>query len=155
MHRRVCRILELRRNEGVRDLLLQLLRTRNRPLHALRPLCQDDLGTVRLKQVATFHAHRLRHRENRTIAACRGDRGDTAARISTCRFDQRRARCDLPLALRLLDHRNCNAILHRARRIEIFQFHHNIRRKIVRLGKGLRRQQRGPSNEFRNRLIDI
>ena len=90
---------------------MQLLGACDRALHPLRAVRQDDLRPIGLEEVAALHAHRLRHRENRAVAARRRHRGDTDARVAARRLDQRRPRRNLAVLFRLLDHRDRNAIL--------------------------------------------
>ena len=155
MRRRVRLVRELRGDEGMRRRLRELLRLRNRALHALAAVREDDLRAVGLEQVAALDAHRLRHREDGAVAAGRRDRGETDARIARRRLDDDAARLELALLLRLLDHRLRDAVLDGSRRVEILQLDEDIRLEAIRLDEIIRPEQRRMTDELRNVVVNL
>ena len=78
----------------------------------------DHLGAERLEQAHFFLRHLVRHREDALVALeRRGDRQSDAG-VAARALDDRAARLEASLALRLLDDRHADAVLDRAAGIE-------------------------------------
>ena len=79
MNLRVCRVVELSRDEAVLNGCCQLICLGDGPLHALGAVCQNNLCTVSFQDVSALHAHGLRHGEDHAVAlgCCDGCQADT------------------------------------------------------------------------------
>ena len=117
----VGRVDELTGDEGVRDLLCQLIGLGNGTLHALGTLAQDQLCAVSLHQLAALHAHGLRHDDDDAVALGRRHSGQTDAGVAGGRLNDDRTRLQLASGFCIVDHLLGDAVFDRTRRVEVFQ----------------------------------
>ena len=118
----VGRIVELHRDPGLRDLLLQLVGARDGTLHPQLAGRQLELCPVRLHEAAALDGERLGHAEDEPVPLDRGDQGEADAGVARGGLDEHRARPDDARLLRVLDHAEGDAILDAAARIDPLLF---------------------------------
>ena len=151
---RIRRIGELARNERIGDLTRELLSFGDSALHALRTVGQNHFGTVGLHKVAALDRHRLRHRDDKTIAPSSSYRGKTDARIARSGLDEHRVVVHLAGLHSLVDHRLRDAVLHRPRRVEQLDFAEDGRLKIVVLLEVRKLYKRSVADKLRYAFMD-
>ena len=83
-----------------------------------RRRADDDLGAVRAQQVDLLLAHLVRHHEHAAVFPARGHDGKPDPCVPGRRLDDRPARLEQVGALRSVEHRDTDAILHAATGLE-------------------------------------
>ncbi len=154
MDLRVRRIVELARDDRAGDFLLKLLGLVDGSLHAERPRRQHQLGAEKRQHLAPLDRHRLRHREDQPIAACRGDEGKRDAGIARGRLDERAARLDLAVALERVDHAHPDAVLDARDRVEELELRQEIGLDALLGGEAFQPHDRRVADRRRDVLID-
>ena len=115
----VGRILELLRDDRIRNFGHELVGTCDRFAHALGAFGQHQLRAKQLEHLAPLDRHGVGHDQNQPIAAGRGNESERDAGIARRRLDQRgNARADLAGGFERLDHRDTDAILDAGDRVE-------------------------------------
>ena len=89
------------------------LGARDRALHALLARRQVELGAIGEHQPAALDAHAVGHDQDQPVALDRGDHREADAGIAGGRLDDHAAGLELAAALRILDHRQRDAVLDR------------------------------------------
>ena len=79
---------------------------------------QDDLGAVRAQELLLLGGLLVGHHEDAAVALERGRDGQAVAGVAGGRLDDRAARLEQAGALGRLDHRQADAVLDRAARVE-------------------------------------
>ena len=122
------------RLEAARDLLGEPVRDRVVALGRVRVdrrRRDDDLGAVRAQHRDLLLAHLVGHHEDAAVAAeRRGDR-ETDAGVSRGRLDDRPARAQPPVLLGRLDHREPDAVLHRAAGVQVLELREELSRDVT------------------------
>ena len=108
-----------------------LARLGDRSLHLLLGRRQDDLRAEGLEQLPPLEAHALRHRQDAPVAAHRAHERQTDAGVPARRLDDDAARLERSAALRLLDHRQADAVLHRAAGVRLLHLRPDRRTRAV------------------------
>ena len=122
VHLRVGLVLELHWHEVVRVLPAHLLGGEHRPRHALDGRRQMDLGAIAGEQALPLHAHVVGHGQDEAIAANGAHHREAHPGIAARGLDQRRPGLQDPPQLRILDHRERDAVLDAAGGIERLHF---------------------------------
>ena len=121
----IGRVDKLAGDKAVGDLLCQLLRLGDGPLHPLDPFGEYQLRAVGLHQLAALHAHGLRHGDDDAVTPGRRHGGQADPGVAGGGLDDDRAGLQLAAGLRLVDHRLGNAVFYRPGGIEILQLSQN------------------------------
>jgi hypothetical protein len=86
------------------------------PLRLLDPFRagrEDQLRAERLRELAALHGHRVRHHQRALVAFGRGHERQADAGVAAGGFDDGVARLDLAGLLRLIHHRDGQAVFDR------------------------------------------
>ena len=145
---RVGRVYELAGDEGIRDLLCQLVGLGNGTLHAFGTLAQHQLCTVSLHQLAALHAHGLGHHDDDAVALGGCHSGQTDASIAGGRLNDHGTFLQQALFLGIIDHLFGDAILDRTGRIEVFQLSNDVGRQLLLLFNVGQLQQRSMTDQL-------
>ena len=128
---RIGRVHELAGDEGIGDLLCQLIGLGNGTLHALGTLAQHQLGTVSLHQLAALHAHGLGHHDDDAVTLGGSHGGQTDAGVAGGWLNDDGTFLQQTLCLGVIDHLFGNAVFDRTGRIEIFQLGQNMSGQVL------------------------
>ena len=91
----------------------------------------DDFRAKRFQQIHFFLRLLVGDGENHFVAAHRGDQRQSHAGISGCALDNRAAGFQQASALGIINHRDADAILHRAAGIQVVHFDVDFRRQAL------------------------
>ena len=125
--------------EAARDLLGEPVRDRVVALGRVRVdrgRRDDDLGAVRAEHRDLLLAHLVGHDEDAAVAAQRRRHRETDAGVARGRLDDRAAGPKATVLLGGLDHREADAVLHRAARIQVLELREQL--GPARRGRGAR-----------------
>ena len=152
---RVGGVHELAGDEGIGDLLGQLIGLGNGTLHALGTLTQHQLCTVGLHQLTALYAHGFGHHDDDAVAlgSCHGSQAD--AGIARGGLDDHGAFLQQTLGLGVVDHLLGNAVLHGTGRVEVLQLSQNVSRQLLLLFNVGELQQRGVTDQLICGGIDL
>ena len=101
-------------------LIRQLSRLVDRALHAFGARCQYKIGTKRSQHHATFHRHRVRHRQREFVSSRGTDEGEGDPRVPAGWLDDFHARLQSSAFFRVPDHGRTDAAFHAVGRISAF-----------------------------------
>src|SRR6478736_5226558 len=149
---RVGLVGELAGEDRARALRDDLVRAVDGALHALGRRGEDQLGAVRAEQRAALLRHGLRHGEHDVVAAGRADERERDARVARGRLHDRAAGPQLARALRRVDDRDADAVLHRAGGVVELELADD--RRVDALGQLVDPHQRGVADELRRVVVD-
>ena len=96
----------------------------------------------------------FRHDQDQPVAARGGDESERDAGVARGRLDQHRALANLALRLQRIDHRNADAVLDAADRIEEFELGENVRLDAVLFRQPVEPHQRRRADRFGDRIIN-
>ena len=147
MDGRVSMIVELLQNQRTGSDRLQFFGTRHSAFHAVRTGSQDKLRPKGFQQVATLHAHSVRHSQNQFIAFGSRNKSKPHPGISAGRFDNRHTGFQQPFRFRIFYHSQCDTILYTARRIKIFQFDNHMSFQVFTPAIIIQLQQRSVAHQ--------
>ena len=108
----------------------------------------DDFRAKRFQQIHFFLGLLVGDGENHFVAAHRGDERQSHAGISGCTLDNCSAWFEQAFALGIINHRDADAILHRAAGIQVVHFRVDFRRKSG--GDAVQPHQRRASDGFQD-----
>ena len=146
---------ELSGDEAPGYLCRQLFGLRDRALHALCALGQNEFRAIGLQNIAALHAHGLRHGEDDTVAfGCRDGRKADAG-VAGGGFDDDGAGLQQSLRFRVLDHRLCDPVLDAPGGIEVFQLYEDGSIQGEFLLKIDDLHERGVADDVQCSFIDI
>ncbi len=151
---RIGRVLELLRDDRVRDIPEQLLCARDGALHALGTRGELKLRAEIGQHLAAFKRHGLGHDQDQTIAARRRHEGERDAGIAGGRLDQGRIGIDLAGGLHGLDHADADAVLDARNRVEELELDQDLGINSALLRQPVQAHERGVADGFRNRAVD-
>ena len=126
MYRWVGLILELLRYEIALVGFGEFLGFRDGARHSLRARCEDQLGAIGAQQDSPLNTHRLRHGEHTLVAAGRTDHRQCDPGVAAGRFEDDGVGSEQAGLLGGIDHRDADAVLDAARRIERLQLGYNL-----------------------------
>ena len=86
----------------------------------------DDLGAVRAQHRDLLLAHLVRHHEDAAVAAQRRRHREADAGVARGRLDDRASGPQPPVLLRGLDHREPDAVLHRAAGVQVLELREEL-----------------------------
>ena len=132
--------------------LVQLVRLRDRALHAVLAGREHELRAVGRRELATLDRHRVGHREDELVALHRGDEREADAGVAARRLDERAARLQDAGLLRRLDHRERDAVLHGPARVEVLDLDDHLRGALVELADA---DERRIADQFGNVFVDV
>ncbi len=122
---------ELIRHEVlVGKLAHHLARLQDGPVGAQLGVGEGHLGAEGLDHLAPLDGHRLAHHDHERIPFDRGDHGQSDTGVAAGRLENSLAGRQRTLALGLLDHLECNAILDAAGGVEALQLGENFHPRI-------------------------
>ena len=147
--RRVCRVDELAGDKAVRDLRGQLVGLRDRALHALCAVREDELRAIGLHDLAALDAHGLRHDDDDAVASGRGDGRQTDAGVAGGGLDDDGVRLEHAALLRVLDHGQRHTVFYGAGRVEVLELCQNTGFELL-LFFNMRQLQKG---RFTDQLV--
>ncbi len=113
-------IVELRGDDGVGILLMELGAFADGAGHAFGAGGKHKVGSQDAKQPAAFNGHRFRHGEGELIPLGSADEGERDAGVARGRFVDVGFLVNLPRLFACLDHGDADAVLDRAEGIEEF-----------------------------------
>src|SRR5436190_3708273 len=145
-------IVELPREPRARRPLCVLAGDALRFFDAGRSRREDQLRAERLQKLAALDRERVRHDQHAAIAFRRRDERESDAGVAARRLDDRRAGPDLARLLRLVDHRDRDAILHRRERVERLELRQYLGR--VLRADSANAHERRVSDELRDVVVD-
>ena len=131
---------------------MQLVRLRDRALHAVLAGREHELGAVGRDELAALDGHRIRHREDQVVALHRGDQRQADAGVAARRLDERAAGLEDAGLLRRLDHRERDAVLHGTARVEVLDLRDHLRGTLVELADA---DERRIADQFGNVFVDV
>ncbi len=155
MRQGVCRVHKLSGNETAGNLPGKFLRPVNSTRHAFCAFGKHQLRTIGFHQLAAFNAHGFRHDDDNSITAGSGYTGKSDAGIARGRLNDDRTGLQQPFLLCIVDHRLCNTVLGRSRRVQILQLRQNPGFQVFQLFYAGQFQQRGFSNQLIDRSINL
>ena len=135
--------------EATGDLLREPIRDRVVALGRVRidrGRRDHDLGAVRAEHRDLLLAHLVRHDEDAAVAAQRGRHRQTDAGVAGGRLHDRPARPKATVLLGGLDHREADAVLHRATRIQVLELGQQLARHVA--AEALEADDRSASDEL-------
>ena len=145
---RVGRVHELAGDEGIGDLLCQLICLGNGTLHTLCAFAEHQFCTIGLHQLAALHAHGLGHHDDDAVAlGCRHSR-QTDAGVAGGGLDDDGAFLQQALFLGIIDHLFGDAVLDGTSRIEVFQLGNDMGRQLLLLFDVGQLQQRSMTDQL-------
>ena len=151
---RVRLIVELVRENRVRRLLRDALRHHHVVVRMIRRdggRRDDHFRTERLEQSHLFLRHLVGHREDALVALeRRGDREPDTG-VAARPFHDRSAGLELSFALRLLDDRHADAVLHRAAGIEELRL--AVHRRANAARDAVEANERRPADRVENAVV--
>ena len=118
MNLRVGGVVELLRNPGVGDFLVQFLGPPDGPFHAFGGRGEDQLGAEQRQQRAPLQAHALGHGQDELVALGGRHERQRDAGVAGGRLDDGGLGREDALALGGGDHGVADAVLHAAQRVE-------------------------------------
>ena len=148
MNLQVGRVFKLLGDPRVWRLGCQLIGPLNGPLHALRPLGEDEFGAEHRQQCAALERHGLRHGKDQPVAFGRRDERQRNAGVAARRLDDDSVLGQRAALFGILDHRHANAILHAGERVEEFALEQHG--GVDALGDLVEPHQRRASNGLHN-----
>ncbi len=125
-------VLELLEDDRAR-LVLEFLGLGDRALHAVRARGEDDFRTVGRGEFAPLNGHGVRHREDEVVALDGAHEREADARVAARGLHDRRARLEGARLFGGLDHRERDAVLHAAARVEVLDLGEHARAAVVEL----------------------
>ena len=135
--------------EAARDLLGEPVRDRVVALRRMRVdrgRRDDDLGAVRAQHRDLLLAHLVGHDEDAAVAAQRRRHREPGAGVARGRLDDRAAGLEAAVLLRRLDHREPDAVLHRAARVQVLELGEELARNVA--GEALEPDDRRVADEL-------
>ena len=130
---------------------MQLFRAVDRALHPGRAGGEHQFRTVGGQQFAPLNAHRFGHGEDQPVAFDRGGKGEADSGVAAGRFDDQRTGFEQAARFGVLDHRESDAILDAAARIEIFHLRQHVGFAVV---EAVNAKQRRAADQLIHRRIN-
>ena len=152
---RVTGVHELAGDEGIGDLLCQLIGLGNGTLHALGTLAQHQFGTVSFHQLAALHAHGFGHHDDDAVALGSCHSSQTDAGVAGGGLNDDGAFLQQTLGLGVVDHLFRNAVFHRTSGVEVLQLGNNVGGQLLFLLDMAELQQRGVTDQLICGGIDL
>ena len=125
-------MLELAREHGAGRLRGDALRGLDRLGHALVRVGEHEFGAVGLQQRAPLLRHGCRHREDHAIPARRPDEGEGDAGVPARGLHDGAPRLQLARALRGIDERDAEAVLHAGSGVVELELREDFRAESLR-----------------------
>ncbi len=105
-----------------------------------------DLGAVRAEHRDLLLAHLVGHHEDAAVTLERGRHRKADTRVARRRLDNSPAGQQLAVALRGLDHRHADAVLHRPARVQVLELGDQLAGNVAR--QSIETNDRGRADEL-------
>ena len=145
-------IFKLLGHEGTGIFLQYFLCFGNRPFHAVRSGGEDKFCPVSSKKFSSFHAHGIRHGENKFISFHGGSKSQPHSGITACGFNDKTAFFQESGFFCFFDHIESHSVLAAAAGIEGFRLYQDLHiggDKFIDPDKG------GMPDTFQNIIEDL